>query len=66
MTESKFVTGQRLRHHKGGEYIISVAPDHRRLEYCNERFYEYIALQDGTVWVRRQSEMEDGRFEVAD
>lgn len=57
-----FESGDRVTHKKGGEYVILKAPDRRRLEHCNEPFYEYVRIKDNAVWIRRQSEMEDGRF----
>ncbi len=65
--KSKFGVLNGVRHLKsGGEYIILKAPDKdRRLEHCDEPFYEYTSVMtvDERVWIRRKSEMEDGRFE---
>jgi hypothetical protein len=58
----RFHVGQILQHRKGGLYRILRLPDDRTLEYCKEAFYEYEALRNNTVWIRCQSEMEDGRF----
>lgn len=61
--ESLYRMGQRLRHVKsGGDYIIREVPDHRKLEECNESFYEYENISTGEVWERAKSKMEDGRF----
>jgi hypothetical protein len=57
-----FQSGEEVVHEKGGRYVILKAPDGRRLVYCGEQFYEYVALKDNSIWIRRQSEMEDGRF----
>lgn len=53
---------RRVRHRNGGIYKIIRKPDDRLLEDCGEPFYEYEDVQSGQIWVRRQSEMEDGRF----
>lgn len=53
---------QFVEHRKGGRYRIKKTPDGRRLEDNNEPFYEYESMGDGQVWIRCQSEMEDGRF----
>lgn len=62
-----FKVGDTVIHKKtGGEYVVLSTPTHReRLEYCDETFYRYIRadVADTTVWLRRTSEMEDGRFE---
>jgi len=57
-----FGPGEDVTHRKGGGYVILKSPDGRRLEYCGEQFYEYVSTKDNSVWIRRQSEMEDGRF----
>jgi hypothetical protein len=61
---NKFKKNDTIKHRKGGEYFILSEPDHRKLEYCNEPYYVYKALIDDSVWVRRKSEMEDGRFNL--
>lgn len=63
---AKFHVDQILKHRKGGLYRILRLPDERKMEYCQEAFYEYEALRNNTIWLRRQSEMEDGRFWPAD
>lgn len=48
----------------GNVYHVLAAPDDRsRLEYCDEPYYRYKD-GNGVEWVRRQTEMEDGRFEA--
>jgi hypothetical protein len=59
---AKFEVGDKVRHTKGGVYLILKCPDERKLEYCQEAFYEYRSQDDNSIWVRRHSEMEDGRF----
>lgn len=51
-----------VRHKKGGLYMITEIPNHKKLEYCHASFYEYINLDTREVWVRRKEEFEDGRF----
>ena len=58
----KFIKGDIIEHHKGMLYKINVVPDDRRLECCDEPFYEYEDVRSGQEWIRRQDEMEDGRF----
>lgn len=53
---------QIIMHQRGGLYQIKKIPDDRRLEHNNEPFYEYESMDDGKVWLRSQSEMEDGRY----
>ncbi len=59
---NEFGWGHTITHKNGSRYVVVKTPDHRRLEYCNEPFYEYESITDGQVWIRCQSEMEDGRF----
>ena len=59
----QFKEGDVVRHRKGGLYVILAPPmSDIRLEYCNEPFYSYRDMKHN-IWIRRQSEMEDGRFE---
>ena len=60
MNKALFETGQAVTHRKGGKYRIL----HNNALDCDtmEPAYVYQALIDNTVWVRKQSEMEDGRF----
>ncbi|MBE0506704.1 MAG: hypothetical protein IBX50_08285 [Marinospirillum sp.] len=53
---------RRVHHRNGGIYMIIKEPDDRLLEDCGEPFYEYENVHSGQIWLRRQSEMEDGRF----
>lgn len=69
---------KQLVHHMGtgGTYRIVHTPDTCRLEANNEPVYAYkdvevatsrgtiVDLRDAPLWVRGQSEMEDGRFQV--
>lgn len=59
---AKFEELQTVKHRNGGAYRIRKAPDARKLEHNGEAFYEYESVADGQVWIRCQSEMEDGRF----
>lgn len=62
---AKFFVGQQVRHKNGELYVILHIPtDFKRLEYNGERYYEYFkhAQRPAGVWLRCQSEMEDGRF----
>jgi hypothetical protein len=61
---SRFAEGSKVQHVNGGVYRILRVPDDRRLEHSGEPFYEYERIADGQVWLRCQSEMEDGRFVV--
>lgn len=51
-----------VQHKKGGLYMITEIPNHKKLEYCNASFYEYINLDTREVWLRCKEEFEDGRF----
>lgn len=67
MKKPKFSRGQLLIHVETETvYCITELPrDCMRLEYCNEPYYSYRSYGEETdhlIWVRRQSEMEDGRF----
>lgn len=59
-----FKVGDFVKHIKtGGSYKITQEPVHfKKLEYCNEEYYEYEQMSTGQKWVRRKSQMEDGRF----
>jgi len=59
---ARFQPLQMVTHRKGGKYKIICSPDKRLLEDCAEPFYEYQSNADGQVWIRKQSEVEDGRF----
>lgn len=59
---AKFEELQKVKHRNGGIYRIRRIPDDRKLEHNGEAFYEYESIADGQVWIRCQSEMEDGRF----
>jgi hypothetical protein len=61
----KFQKGQKVRHVKSGHiYFIHITPDKLRIEASGEPAYAYGAGTIGDAWVRSQSEMEDGRFEL--
>lgn len=66
MNPTKFQQGNVLRHVKtGGIYVVMETPrDNVQLEYCRESFYEYWAIDTNQFWLRKKSEMEDGRFEL--
>lgn len=60
---AKFKVGQLVKRINGGTHkILSVPDEQRKLEHCDEPFYEYESVSSGEVWLRCQSEMEDGRF----
>lgn len=59
---NKFIKFQAVKHKNGGIYMITTIPDSRKLEHCNESFYEYQDMLGHQVWIRCKSEMEDGRF----
>jgi len=61
---SKFTHFEKVLHVKTGkEYHIRELPSSLRLEATDEPAYSYTD-GNGTVWVRSQKEMEDGRFEL--
>ncbi len=66
MSDNKFNYSDTVIHKKtGNDYTINDVPkENRRLEYCNEPFYEYTDSHDGIRWYRCKSEFEDGRFEL--
>jgi hypothetical protein len=57
-----FPPGSILTHRKGGTYTVILTPDLCTLEETREPAYAYLAQSTGKIHVRRQSEMEDGRF----
>lgn len=57
-----FPVGSRIRHKKGGLYRVLATPDVCYIERTLEPAYAYIAAE-GTIWIRPQQEMEDGRFQ---
>ena len=59
-----FERHQKIRHVKTGKvYVILTTPiEGSYLEYCNETYYTYVGGIPRTMWLRRTSEMEDGRF----
>lgn len=59
---SLFKQKQRIIHEHGYPYVIEKIPDNRKLESCNEPFYEYRSISTDEIWIICQSEMEDGRF----
>jgi len=62
-----FKQGQIVRHlNTGGEYVIVGTPDVFRLEADRKPAYAYRSTDPTKpeVWVREQSEMEDGRFKT--
>jgi hypothetical protein len=62
-TKVLFPISTHVRHVKtGGVYEILITPDKGKLEATGEPAYSYS--DGGTVWHRRQVEMEDGRFEA--
>ena len=72
-TPDKFLPGQRVQHVKTKRiYVISHGPRFIRIEKTGEPGYAYmldctnvaVAEQDKHLWIRSQSEMEDGRFVV--
>ena len=58
----KFPIGSQLRHIKTGGYyrVTGLA----KIEATLEMAYVYESLQTHDYWVRPQTEMEDGRFEL--
>jgi hypothetical protein len=61
-----FNEGDKVLHQNGTTYVISVEPiEGYLLEESGEPYYEYYAHKDREnpiVWLRKKSEMEDGRF----
>lgn len=64
MFKSMFKAGQVVTHveHQNNYRITAIPDKDVLLEYCGEPFYDYEDIGSGQRWVRRQSEMEDGRF----
>jgi hypothetical protein len=58
----KFPAGSLLTHRKGGRYVVILTPDVCTLEETREPAYGYLAQSTSKIHVRRQVEMEDGRF----
>lgn len=57
--------GSHVTHKKtGGIYEIKITPDEGFIEATGEPAYSYKALNDGRIWHRTQTLMEDGRFEA--
>lgn len=57
-----FAQGDIVHHVRtGNEYVITMVPPQLRLESTNETAYAYKGSDD-TIWIRAQSQMEDGRF----
>lgn len=62
-----FERGDAVRHRKGGVYVVVHTPDECRIEAGNVPAYMYRPLGElEPLWVRPQSEMEDGRFKLND
>jgi hypothetical protein len=60
MEHPRFFKGEWVEHKNGGIYRILHTPTELRIEHDNVPAYAYT---DGKfIWVRPQSEMEDGRF----
>ena len=58
----KFQPGDTVRHNRGGRYeIVGLA----NMESSLQPVYVYRRIATGALWVRPQSQMEDGRFELA-
>lgn len=58
-----------VRHKKTrGLYRIFIDPSYAKIEATGEPAYGYCVEGDlqATLWIRPQSEMEDGRFEIVE
>jgi len=58
-----------VRHRNGTEYIVVQTPNTCRIEAGNVPAYAYkekLYGPDNKFWIRPQTEMEDGRFELVD
>lgn len=70
MSESLFPRMSLVRHKKTrGLYRIMIDASYGRIEATNEPAYGYVSwlpatLENIVLWIRPQSEMEDGRFEL--
>ena len=71
MTQPKYPRMSLVRHKKTrGIYRVMIDPSYARIEATNEPAYGYVAwlpaggLEETTLWIRPQREMEDGRFEL--
>ena len=65
----KFLVGDKIRHIKTGkEYIVRRVPPFLIIEATNTLSYAYSGDKTNSErdhwWVRPQTEMEDGRFEI--
>jgi hypothetical protein len=62
-----FMINDGIRHVKTGDiYYVIGTPDTFRIESTNEPAYVYQKTRLSAAWVRSQSEMEDGRFQLVD
>jgi len=66
----KFTVNQRVRHLRTGTlYTIIGTPDQVCYEPLRQRCYAYIPVADTfkyRIWVRPETEVEDGRFELVE
>lgn len=60
-----FTIGDIICHQKNPDvkYVITGLPIDYRIEKTNEPAYAYIDRK-GVIWIRPQTEMEDGRFQL--
>lgn len=67
MSDLFFEMGDIVQHLKSGNCykIVNTPSLDVRLEHCDEPFYSYTDDTGGIVWLRCESEMEDGRFSLA-
>ena len=62
---SMFRMNQKVRHIKTGNvYKIVGTPETVRIEHLATPAYAYVPEDWKLIWIRPQTEMEDGRFEV--
>lgn len=60
-----FTINQKVLHTKSGNiYTVKGLPANYRIETTNTPAYAYLDEDFQVVWVRSQTEMEDGRFEA--